>query len=69
MSTLGTGSPVLITNVIYWQLNGKVLEQGSQFSLEPVEVITSTIDLEEIEASALAFPETFKLLPSRITHE
>lgn len=32
------------------QVNGKVLEQGSQFSLEPVEVITATIDLEEIRS-------------------
>ncbi|KAI1124456.1 NAD+ synthase [Nemania abortiva] len=31
-------------------LNGKVLEQGNQFSLEPVEVITATIDLEEIRS-------------------
>lgn len=32
------------------QLNGKPLEQGHQFSLEPVEVITATIDLEEIRS-------------------
>ncbi|KAJ8126376.1 hypothetical protein O1611_g7262 [Lasiodiplodia mahajangana] len=31
-------------------LNGKVLEQGNQFSLEPVEVVTATIDLEEIRS-------------------
>ncbi|KAI0144661.1 NAD+ synthase [Xylariaceae sp. FL1272] len=31
-------------------LNGKVLEQGNQFSLEPVEVITATIDIEEIRS-------------------
>ncbi|KAI0538523.1 NAD+ synthase [Xylaria digitata] len=31
-------------------LNGKPLEQGSQFSLEPVEVITATINLEEIRS-------------------
>ncbi|KAI3322595.1 NAD+ synthase [Xylariaceae sp. AK1471] len=31
-------------------LNGKVLEQGNQFSLEPVEVITATFDLEEIRS-------------------
>ncbi|KAI1330963.1 NAD+ synthase [Xylariaceae sp. FL0255] len=31
-------------------LNGKVLEQGNQFSLEPVEVITATINLEEIRS-------------------
>ncbi|KAI0429135.1 NAD+ synthase [Xylaria sp. FL1042] len=31
-------------------LNGKPLEQGHQFSLEPVEVITATIDLEEIRS-------------------
>ncbi|KAK2624616.1 hypothetical protein QTJ16_005809 [Diplocarpon rosae] len=29
-------------------LNGKVLAQGSQFSLEDVEVITATVDLEDI---------------------
>lgn len=32
------------------QLNGKPLEQGNQFSLEPVEVITATINLEEIRS-------------------
>lgn len=30
--------------------NGKLLAQGSQFSLEDVEVVTATIDLEEIRA-------------------
>lgn len=32
------------------QLNRITLEQGTQFSLEPVEVITATIDLEEIRS-------------------
>ncbi|KAI0539198.1 carbon-nitrogen hydrolase [Xylaria digitata] len=46
----------LIANSTYekdWRmlcLNGKVLEQGSQFSLEPVEVATATINLEEIRS-------------------
>ncbi|KAI0409992.1 NAD+ synthase [Xylaria palmicola] len=31
-------------------MNGKPIEQGQQFSLEPVEVITATIDLEEIRS-------------------
>ncbi|KAI1822843.1 NAD+ synthase [Xylaria intraflava] len=31
-------------------LNGRVLEQGAQFSLEPVEVITATIDLEQVRS-------------------
>ncbi|KAJ2969892.1 hypothetical protein NUW58_g9863 [Xylaria curta] len=31
-------------------LNGTVLEQGAQFSLEPVEVITATIDLEQVRS-------------------
>ncbi|KAH7324013.1 hypothetical protein BKA65DRAFT_78840 [Rhexocercosporidium sp. MPI-PUGE-AT-0058] len=31
-------------------LNGKVLAQGSQFSLSDVEVITATVDLEDIRA-------------------
>lgn len=31
-------------------LNGKVLAQGSQFSLNDVEVVTATIDLEEVRA-------------------
>ncbi|CZR57982.1 probable QNS1 Glutamine-dependent NAD Synthetase [Phialocephala subalpina] len=31
-------------------LNGKVLAQGSQFSLDDVEVITATVDLEDIRA-------------------
>jgi NAD+ synthase (glutamine-hydrolysing) len=30
--------------------NGKVLAQGSQFSLNDVEVITATIDLEEVRS-------------------
>ncbi len=31
-------------------VNGKVLAQGSQFSLNDVEVITATIDLEEVRS-------------------
>jgi NAD+ synthase (glutamine-hydrolysing) len=31
--------------------NGKVLEQGEQFSLKEVEVITATIDIEEVRSS------------------
>ncbi|KAL2433585.1 Glutamine-dependent NAD(+) synthetase [Exophiala dermatitidis] len=31
-------------------INGKVLEQGSQFSLAPVEVIVATIDIEEVRS-------------------
>lgn len=30
--------------------NGKVLAQGSQFSLNDVEVITATIDLEDVKS-------------------
>ncbi|KAL2104616.1 hypothetical protein VUR80DRAFT_10110 [Thermomyces stellatus] len=30
--------------------NGKVLEQGSQFSLDPIEVITATVDIEEVRS-------------------
>lgn len=30
--------------------NGKVLEQGSQFSLKEVEVITATVDIEEVRS-------------------
>ncbi|KAI1112217.1 NAD+ synthase [Nemania sp. NC0429] len=32
-------------------LNGKVLAQSAQFSLEPVEVITATVDLEQVRAA------------------
>ncbi|KAL5324987.1 hypothetical protein ACEPPN_006108 [Leptodophora sp. 'Broadleaf-Isolate-01'] len=32
-------------------LNGKVLAQGSQFSLDDTEVITATVDLEDVRAS------------------
>lgn len=31
-------------------LNGKVMEQGPQFSLQPVHVVTATIDIEEIRS-------------------
>ncbi len=31
-------------------LNGEVVAQGSQFSLNPVEVVTATVDLEEVRA-------------------
>ncbi|PHH85530.1 hypothetical protein CDD83_289 [Cordyceps sp. RAO-2017] len=31
-------------------LNGKVLEQGPQFSLEPVHVLTATLDVDEIRS-------------------
>lgn len=35
-------------------VNGKVVAQGSQFSLNDVEVITATIDLEEVRAARFA---------------
>ena len=31
-------------------LNGDVLAQGSQFSLDEVEVITATVDLEDVRS-------------------
>lgn len=31
-------------------LNGKVIAQGSQFSLNDVEVVTATIDIEDVRA-------------------
>lgn len=38
-------------------VNGQVVAQGSQFSLDDVEVITATVDLEEVRA--------FRYAPSR----
>lgn len=38
-------------------VNGQVVAQGSQFSLDDVEVITTTVDLEEVRA--------FRYAPSR----
>ncbi|KAI5780823.1 hypothetical protein EDC01DRAFT_620360 [Geopyxis carbonaria] len=38
-------------------INGKILAQGSQFSLRDVEVITATVDLEEVRS--------FRFAPSR----
>lgn len=35
--------------------NGKVLEQGSQFSLKEVEVITATVDIEEVRSFRSSF--------------
>ena len=35
-------------------VNGKVVAQGSQFSLNDVEVVTATIDLEEVRAARFA---------------
>lgn len=35
-------------------LNGKVLAQGSQFSLNDVEVVTATIDLEEVRSHRIS---------------
>lgn len=31
-------------------LNGKILAQGSQFSLQDVEVVTATIDIEDVRS-------------------
>lgn len=38
-------------------MNGKCLAQGSQFSLNDVEVVTATVDLEEVRS--------FRCTPSR----
>ena len=31
-------------------LNGKIVSQGSQFSLKDVEVVTATLDIEDVRA-------------------
>jgi NAD+ synthase (glutamine-hydrolysing) len=38
-------------------VNGEIVAQGAQFSLEDVEVVTATVDLEEVRA--------FRFAPSR----
>ena len=38
-------------------INGKIVAQGSQFSLTDVEVVTATVDLEEVRS--------FRCTPSR----
>ena len=38
-------------------VNGEIVAQGSQFSLEDVEVVTATVDIEEVRA--------FRFAPSR----
>ena len=35
-------------------VNGEVVAQGSQFSLDDVEVVTATVDLEEVRAARYA---------------
>ena len=37
-------------------LNGEVVAQGSQFSLRDVEVVTATVDLEEVRSHRAAVP-------------
>ena len=50
-------------------VNGEIVAQGAQFSLQEVEVVTSTVDLEEVRShrgstptfgsSAMAFSESY----------
>lgn len=35
-------------------VNGEIVAQGSQFSLDDVEVVTATVDLEEVRAARFA---------------
>jgi NAD+ synthase (glutamine-hydrolysing) len=32
-------------------INGEIVAQGSQFSLNDVEVVTATVDIEEVRSS------------------
>lgn len=36
-------------------VNGNVVAQGSQFSLNDVEVVTATVDIEEVRNTPLLF--------------
>lgn len=60
-------------------VNGEIVAQGSQFSLEDVEVVTATVDLEEVRAHRCAPSRAFQAMQApaydrievdfRLTHE
>lgn len=50
-------------------VNGEVVAQGSQFSLNDVEVITATVDLEEVRAYRSAISRGFQAARSDAKYE
>lgn len=47
-------------------LNGDIVTQGSQFSLEDVEVVTATVDLEEVRAYRFAPSRNFQAVQAPV---
>lgn len=43
-------------------VNGEIVAQGSQFSLDDVEVVTATVDLEEVRAYRFAPSRGFQAM-------
>lgn len=41
-------------------VNGEIVAQGSQFSLEDVEIVTATVDLEEVRSYRFAPSRNFQ---------
>lgn len=47
-------------------VNGNIVAQGSQFSLDDVEVITATVDLEEVRAYRFAPSRNFQAVQAPV---
>ncbi|KAM0247869.1 hypothetical protein ACHAQJ_009685 [Trichoderma viride] len=47
-------------------VNGEIVAQGSQFSLEDVEVVTATVDLEEVRAYRFAPSRNFQAMQAPV---
>lgn len=47
-------------------VNGEIVAQGSQFSLEDVEVVTATVDLEEVRSYRFAPSRGFQAVQAPI---
>lgn len=50
-------------------VNGHVIAQGSQFSLNDVEVITATVDLEEVRAYRSSISRSMQAAQSQVKYE
>lgn len=46
-------------------VNGDIVAQGSQFSLNDVEVVTATIDIEEVRAHRVVSSRNFQAVASQ----
>lgn len=60
------GDRLLYDGASLIMVNGSIVAQGSQFSLDDVEVVTATVDLEEVRAYRFAPSRNFQAVQAPV---